>query len=463
MDSLLPTTDSEHLVVVWQKCLKIISEQITGHDYNTWFIPIKPERLEENRLILFLPEEHFYQHLEANFVVPMRDALDRVLGVDAQIGYVFPIQDKDEGVRLPAQLNHVRSQQLVEQKFNERYEESPINPNYVFENFIEGGCNRLARSAGWAVAQKPGTTSFNPLMLYGGVGLGKTHLMQAVGNYIKKNSPEKRIIYVSVDKFTTQFVNSLKNNDLETFKKYYEQVDLLLLDDIQFLTGKESTQEIFFHIFNHLQQSGRQIIMTSDCAPIALKGMADRLLSRFKWGISADLQQPDMETRMAIIQRKLQEKDIVFPPDVIEYLTQNVDSNVRELEGALNSLIHNSLHGVTLNVELAQQMIKNLIQSTLTRETNVDDVLKAVADYFAVSFEELKGKSRKKEIVLARQIAMYLAKEFTPNSLKSIGIILGGRDHSTVIHAIQTISDMVAEKKDIQTAVEDIRKKLENH
>ncbi len=465
-ENKLPQKDDtkEQAEELWRRCLDILSKEVTANDYRIWLEPIRAERIEDGvNLILFLPHKDVYEYIEDHLVDPLRAALNQVFGVDTKIGYVFEAeiaQNSEEDIKKIINEQQ-KEQQLIIKRFDELYEKSQINPNYVFENFIEGSCNRLARSAGWAVAQQPGTNSKNPLVLYGGVGLGKTHLMQAVGNYIMENDSAKRVVYVSVDKFTAQFVYFMKNNDLETFKKYYQQVDLLLLDDIQFLAGKESTQEIFFHIFNHLQQSGRQIIMTSDCSPVNLKGMADRLLSRFKWGILADLQQPDLETRMAIIQKKLQEKDVVFPDDVIEYLTQNVDSNVREMEGAINSLIHYSLNGVTPSLSIAQQVIRNIVQSNTPRETTIDDVFKAVAEHFSTTVEELKGKSRKKEIVHARQLAMYIAKEHTRASLKIIGATLGGRDHSTVIHSIQAITDLVnAKNKDIKTDIDNIKRKF---
>ena len=308
-----------------------------------------------------------------------------------------------------------------------------------------------------AVAQRPGITSFNPLLIYGGVGLGKTHLVQAIGNHIKSHHRDKKVLYVSSEKFTNQFINAIKSNTLQDFTDFYMKVDTLILDDVQFLSGKEKTQDTFFHIFNHLHQSGRQIIMTSDRRPSELQGLQDRLLSRFKWGLTADLQQPDLETRIAIIQRKLQAEGIYIEASVIEYVAHSVNTNVRELEGVIISLMAQaSLVRRDIDLELAKSVMKDIVTSE-EREVNIDTIQDLVSDYYEVTVADLKAKSRKKELVYPRQVAMYFAKEFTNLSLKSIGYHFGGRDHSTVIHAIQTINDLMEKDDAIKEAVQKIR------
>ncbi|MEH0157917.1 chromosomal replication initiator protein DnaA [Limibacter armeniacum] len=320
------------------------------------------------------------------------------------------------------------------------YRESNLNPNYTFGTYIEGDCNRLARSAGIAIAKKPGITSFNPLVVYGGVGLGKTHLAQAVGNEIKQNDHRKFVLYVSSEQFTTQFIEALKNNNVNQFTEYYLKVDVLIVDDIQFLARKEKTQETFFHIFNRLHQSGRQIIMTSDRPPRVLEGLTDRLLSRFKWGLTADIQKPDFETRVAIVQQKLTSEGINVPEDVVEYLAYNIDSNIRELEGVLVSLVANaSLMSREIDLDMAKSALLNIVRNT-EKEITVEFIQQVVAEYFSISVEELKSKTRKKDIANARQIAMYFSKEYTKEPLKAIGDHFGGRDHSTVVHASKTVS-----------------------
>ncbi|WP_460676083.1 chromosomal replication initiator protein DnaA [Hymenobacter coalescens] len=340
------------------------------------------------------------------------------------------------------------------------YLDSQLNANYTFTNYIEGSCNRLARSAGWAVAAKPGTTSFNPLMIYGGVGLGKTHLVQAIGNYIKENAAGKFVLYVSAEKFTNQFIESLRSNSVADFGNFYLLVDILILDDVQFLSGKDKTQEMFFHIFNHLHQAGKQVIMTSDVPPRELKGFEERLLSRFKWGLTADLQSPDFETRVAIIMNKMQADGIDIPPQVVEYLAYSVETNVRELEGVLISLIaQSSLTRREIDLEMAKQALRHIIED-VEAEVNLDFIQKTVAEHFGIPVDLLKAKTRKKEVVTARQVAMYFAKEHTNHSLKSIGYHFGGRDHSTVIHSVQTVSDLIDSDKTFRTTIQELRKKF---
>ena len=459
---------------VWENCLKVIRENIEMQTFLTWFEPIVPYSLEGKVLTIQVPSKFFYEYLEENFVQLLRKAIDTALGSQGELEYSIRMEEEDvAGKSYFADLTkskqknngkNFQNQNQKPEKERKFYTFSGINNQYTFDNFIEGDCNRLARSAGLAVAQKPGVTSFNPLMLYGGVGLGKTHLMQAIGSYIQKYEKDKVVLYVSSDKFTNQFIESLKNNNLEDFNHFYMQVDVLMIDDVQFLSGKDRTQEIFFHIFNHLHQSGKQIIMTSDCPPIQLKGLEERLLSRFKWGLTADLKQPDLETRMAIIHKKIQDENIDLPDEVIEYLAHSIDSNVRELEGALTSLVAmSSLSKIPISLELAKQTVEKIVQSVESKEVSIDEVQKYVSEYFGISIEDLKAKTRKKEIVTARQIAMYFAKEYTGHSLKSIGYHFGGRDHSTVIHAIQTVNEFMMEKKELKMYIDDLDRKFKKH
>ncbi|MCA6409363.1 MAG: chromosomal replication initiator protein DnaA, partial [Cytophagales bacterium] len=339
---------------------------------------------------------------------------------------------------------------------------SRLNPNYSFDNFVEGDCNRLARSAGVAVAKKPGTTSFNPLMLYGGVGVGKTHLVQAIGNEIKKNLPSKIVLYVDQNDFTSQFLNALQNHKMQEFQNFYLQVDLLILDDVQFLAGREKTQEIFFHIFNQLHQSGKQIIMTSDCPPRDLKGFQERLLSRFKWGLTADLQEPDFETKLAIIHNKMQSDGIEIPTEVAEYLAFSVDTNLRDMEGVLNSLLfHATLLKKEIDLELAKEVLKNIVKE-IQSDVSVDFIQKTVGDYFKVDLEAMKSKVKKREIVIPRQTAMYFCKRYTQLTLALIGENFGGRDHSTVIHALESVEDMMKTDANFKNSVEELTKKFKS-
>lgn len=338
--------------------------------------------------------------------------------------------------------------------------ESQLNPNYSFENFVDGDCNRLARSAGYAAAQKPGGNAFNPLLIYGGVGLGKTHLAHAIGLDIKKNFPNKTIVYVPCEKFITQFIESIRNNNQNDFVHFYQMIDVLIIDDIQYFAGKDKTQDVFFHIFNHLHQLGRQVILTSDRAPVEMQGVEQRLLSRFKWGLSADLQAPDLETRIAILEKKLFNENLKLPKEVIEYLAYSISSNVRELEGALISLLaQSSLSKKTITLNLAKDMIDKFVKST-AREVSIDYIQKVVCDYFDLAIDTMKSKSRKKDVIQARNIAMYFAKNMTKSSLATIGMHCGGKDNATVLHACQTINNLMDTDKRFKAYIEELEKKI---
>jgi len=460
-------------VIAWNKCLLQIKERIGNQAYETWFKPIKPVKIESELLTIQVPSQFFYEWLEDHYVQLIREVLDQQLGKNFQLEYSVVIDQGDANSKpFTVQLPNVQKTNASSRKsngFSNPFEHEPLNqrdinpqlnPSYSFDNFIEGDCNRLARSAGLAIAQRPGVTSFNPLMLYGGVGLGKTHLAQAIGNEIKRKMPEKFVLYVSSEKFANQFYEAIQNNNIQQFSNYYLQVHVLILDDVQFFEGKEKTQETFFHIFNHLHQLGRQIIMTSDRPPKDLVGLMERLVSRFKWGLTADLQQPDYETRVAIIKRKMHVDGIHIQDKVLEYLAYSVDTNIRELEGVLISLIANaSLVNKEIDLELAKQTLKSIVHD-IDSEVSIDYIQKTVSEYFKIPVSMLSDKTRKKEIVIARQLAMYFAKEYTSHSLKTIGYYFGGRDHSTVIHAVQSISDMYDTNQSFKKIVDELRKKL---
>jgi chromosomal replication initiator protein len=459
---------------VWNECLRVIEQHVNEQSFSTWFKPINPVKLEGSSLTIQVPSQFFYEWLEDNYVQVLKLAIKNTLGQNGRLEYAVVVdkgnsnnqpyvvsfpqgnasgkkQNPQAEVKTPFEMQSLNADMLTQ---------SNLNPSYSFSTYIEGDCNRLARSAGFAVATKPGITSFNPLMVYGGVGLGKTHLVQAIGNEIKNGPEDKFVLYVSSEKFVNQFMDSIKDGNVKSFTNFYMQVDVLIIDDIQFLAGKDRTQEMFFHIFNHLHQNKKQIIMTSDCPPRDLKGLEERLLSRFKWGLTADLQMPDFETRVAIIRRKMQSEGIFIPDEVVEYLAYSVDTNVRELEGILISLIaHASLNRLEISLELAKTVIKNFIKDIET-EVGIDFIQKAVSEYFGIQLEDLKAKTRKKEIVIARQVAMYFSKEFTNHSLKSIGYHFGGRDHSTVIHAVQTVNDMIETDSSFKNSVNELKKKF---
>ncbi len=465
---------------VWNNCLQIIKDNIPAQSFKTWFEPIKALRLEGNVLTIQVPSLFFYEWLEEHYVGLLRKTVKKQLGEEGRLEYNIVVEKssnnipyttnmpsngngaegKNQSMPMPISLNKDIKNPFVIPGLKKLQVDPQLNQNYTFENFIEGDCNRLARSAGYAVAGKPGGTSFNPLMIYGGVGLGKTHLAQAIGNEIKRTLTDKLVLYVSCEKFTQQFVDALKNNNINDFVNFYQAMDVLIMDDVHNFAGKEKTQDIFFHIFNHLHQSGKQLIITSDKAPKDLSGLEERLLSRFKWGLSADLQIPDLETRMAILKKKMYSDGIELPSEVIEYVAHNIDNNVRELEGAMVSLLAQStLNKKEIDLGLAKSMLKNFIKNS-SKEISMEYIQKLVCEYFEVPVEMVKSKTRKREIVQARQISMYLAKLHTKTSLKSIGAFFGGRDHSTVIYACQTVDDLIDTDKKFKGYVADIQKKL---
>ncbi len=339
--------------------------------------------------------------------------------------------------------------------------QSHLKASYTFDEFIEGDGNRLARSAAFAVAESPGETNYNPLLVYGGVGLGKTHLAQAIANHALRKQTTESVLYVSSDRFTSQFVRSVKNNSIADFSAYYRQADLLIVDDVQFFSGKEKTQEEFFHIFNDLHQHGRQIVLCADRPPSEIDGIEERLLSRFQWGLAADIQRPDLETRIAILQRKASRRNIDVDPRVVELLAHRIDSNIRKLEGALNRLAALAqLDNKTVSMQAARQLLQDQIDVTSTSRVECGSIIETVADYYRLSVDDLLSRSRKREIASARQTAMYLCRELTNESYASIGSRFGGRDHSTVIHAHKKVTD----RKDVETAyrreIEDLKRSI---
>jgi chromosomal replication initiator protein len=334
-----------------------------------------------------------------------------------------------------------------------------LTPRYTLDNFITGESNQFAASAAIAVSQNPGGTRFNPLFVYGDTGLGKTHLAQGIGNYIVQNNSRTRVVYTNSERFTMEFVNAIQNNKTNEFVNFYRNVDTLIVDDIQFFAGKEKTQDNFFHTFNALHQAGKQLVLTSDVSPKELKDVDERLISRFQWGLTVDIQAPDLEMRMAILQRKSEDEGIELPADIIEYIARNVTNSIRELEGTLIGLIaKNTLDRRELNLDLAKEVVLGNSGKEM-KPLTIEDIKKFVSDYYKMPVELLESKTRKHEVALARQMAMYLAKQLTQNSLKSIGSSFGGRDHSTVLHSCQTIENYLETDKIVKNAFKTLLEK----
>lgn len=466
---------------VWANCLKVIKDNVNEQSFKTWFLPIKPVKLENNILTIQVPSQFFYEWLEEHYISLLKKTIQRELGESARLEYRIIVDNalsknatpftidvpntnyesnKNPEITVPVAPSSIKNPFVIP-GLKKIQIDSQLNHHYNFDNFIEGDCNRLARSAGFAVAEKPGATAFNPLVLYGGVGLGKTHLIQAIGNETKRLHPNKTVLYVSTERFANQFIDALKNNSINDLVHFYQLIDVLIVDDIQFLSNKNRTQDVFFHIFNHLHQNGKQIILSSDRAPKDLEGMEERLLSRFKWGLAADLQVPAFETRIQILEKKMYADGIELPKDVTEFVAYNINTNIRELEGALISLLaQSSLNKKDIDLDLAKKIIKNFVKN-ISREVSIDFIQKSVCEYFTIPPEKLREKTRKREIVQARQLSMFLAKQFTKNSLKVIGKHFGGRDHSTVIHSCQAVKDMMDTDKKFRESVADLQKKIQ--
>ena len=466
---------------IWKNCLAIIKDIVEWQHYKTWFEPIKPVELKGKILTIQVPSQFFFEYLEEHYVTLLGKTLKRELGKEANLEYRIMMDSGNKNnqpitmdvpghgyktytnneMDFPLVISNPVKNPFVIPGLKKVQIDPQLNPNYTFEAFVEGDCNRVARRAGKTVADKPGATSFNPLVIYGGVGLGKTHLAQAVGNEVKRQHPTKVVLYVSSEKFINQFVDHSRNNAINDFIHFYQLIDVLIIDDVQFFNRAEKSQDAFFAIFNHLHQSGKQLILTSDKAPKDLEGVQERLLSRFRWGLSADLQVPDYDTRIEILEKKMKNDGLDMQKDVVKYIAYNINTNVRELEGALISLLaQSSLNKKEIDLDLAKKVLKNFVK-TSSKEITIDAIQKMVCEYFDVSYDKLLQKTRKREIVQARQITMYLAKTFTKNSLKTIGEHFGGRDHTTVIHSCQTVKDLMDTDTLFKESVMELQQKVQ--
>ncbi|MEM9569388.1 MAG: chromosomal replication initiator protein DnaA [Bacteroidota bacterium] len=449
---------SEECKHIWNNCLARIKKEIgTGQSFNTWFKPIKPYKYENNTLTIRVPSQFFYEWLESHYIHLLQHVVHQEIGPQGRLSYQL-----DQKKKIPPPL---RTTQQVTKKPT-RNEALPtsihLNPLFTFANFIEGDCNQIARAAAESIAQNPGKTAFNPFMIHGDTGLGKTHLVQAIAHHVQQHHPYKKILYITTEKFTAQLIQKIRENKTHTFVQAYSNLDLIIVDDIQFLGGKEKTQEIFFHIFNHLCQINKQVIMTSDVPPSDLQGFQDRILSRFRAGLTTDLTPPDLETRIAIIYSKLAQQQFTLPEDIIHYLASQITANLAELQGILTSLI---AHADLKKKPITKPLVKKIIQSVVgekqtTRQIKMPLLQNIITNHFNISLPQFKSKKRTKDLVKARQIFMYLTRKYTRHSLKAIAEFIGFKDHSTVSYALTTIQKAIQNKPLIRTAVEDIIKTI---
>ncbi|MBP5643287.1 MAG: chromosomal replication initiator protein DnaA [Bacteroidales bacterium] len=476
-----------NLFEIWEDCLSMIRENVPAQAFSTWFEPIKPVDYRNGLLTIQVPSDFFYDYLETHYIKVLKATIRKVLGPEGKLEYSImmdnnenkPVVVKQPSVDRTNTKNPPKQIQIdfenVEQKILNPFAlpgikkvdiASNLNENYCMENFVVGECNRVAYEAGLAVAKNPGRTSFNPMFVFSPTGMGKTHICQAIGLETKKYHPELTVLYVNAEQFLMQFQASCRNNNSpnksnrDDFVHFYQMIDVLIIDDIQFLSGKAKTQDTLFHIFNHLQQTGKQLIFTCDKPPAEIKDMEQRLISRFKWGLSAEMSMPDVETRRNILKRKAYNEGVELPEDVVNYIAEHIKTNVREMEGFLISLIaQSSLNRKSITISLAKQMVERFVNNS-NREITITYIINAVCEEMGTSQADFFTKSRKRNIVQARQLSMYFSKKYTKAPLTVIGEQCGGKDHATVIHALKTVANLLDTDKQFRAVADKIEQTL---
>ncbi len=467
----------ENHVSVWGNCLRIIKQSVDDKNYKTWFAPIKPIKLEGASLTIQVPNHFFYDWLEDQYVSVLKSSVREALGDRGRLEYQI-LSANSAGGGGSKSTRHVSKENDLNNNISglkniegivnpfalpgiQRVRIEPqLNPQFTFENYIQGECNALALNAGLRISQAPGNSGFNPLFIFGGVGVGKTHLAQAIGNQILKKYPGKNVLFVQCVSFANQVVTAIKNNAVNDLVHFYQLIDVLIIDDIQILSGKLKIQEIFFNIFNQLHNAGKQLVFTCDRAPSAIEGIEDRLLSRFKWGLCADINRPDYETRRLVFESHMLREGLVVRPEIIDYICSAMKSNFRELLGVITTLIAKAmLQKKEIDMAMAREVVSNHVQNS-AKEINVTLIKNVVTGYFNVSNEELSSAVRKRPVVMARQLAMYFCKTLTDSSLKVIGAQFGNRDHSTVIHSVKTVIDTCDVDEDFKKIVATLEDKI---
>ena len=455
-------------VGLWNRCLEIIRDNVPEQTYKTWFLPIVPLKYEDKTLVVQVPSQFFYEFLEDKFVDLLRKTLYKVIGEGTKLMYNVMV---DKSSRPEKTVNYESTHRTImpqKQTIDKAIPQIPVpdldphlNPEYNFDTFIEGYSNKLSRSVAEAVALNPAKTIFNPLFLYGASGVGKTHLANAIGTKIKELYPEKRVLYVSAHLFQVQYTDSVRTNHFNDFISFYQTIDVLIIDDIQEFAGVTKTQNTFFHIFNHLHQNGKQLILTSDRAPVMLQGMEERLLTRFKWGLVAELEKPDIELRKNILRNKIKRDGLTIPESVISYIAESVNESVRELEGIVNSLLAQSiLFKREIDLDLAQRIVRKAVKCAESKPMTVSDIIAKVCEHYKIDETAIHTKTRKREVVQVRQVAMYLAKKHTDTSSSKIGQLIGNKDHATVLHACKIVKDQVDVDKAFKAEIEEIEMSL---
>lgn len=447
----------ENITDLWNKALSHIEKKISKPSFDTWLKSTSAHSLDKDTLTIVAPNEFARDWLEQRYYDLISDSLFEITGEKLKIKFIIPQNTKEDEIK--AETSTQRPKKNDEQT---DFPQTMLNPKNTFDTFVIGSGNRFAHAASLAVAEAP-AKAYNPLFIYGGVGLGKTHLMHAIGHYVLEHNPNAKVVYLSSEKFTNEFINSIRDNKAAEFRNKYRKVDVLLIDDIQFLAGKESTQEEFFHTFNTLHEENKQIVISSDRPPKEIPTLEDRLRSRFEWGLITDITPPDLETRIAILRKKAKAEGLDIPNEVMLYIANQIDSNIRELEGALIRVVaYSSLINKDINADLAAEALKNIIPSSKPKIITIQDIQKVVGEYFNVKVEDFKAKKRTKSIAFPRQIAMYLSRELTDFSLPKIGEEFGGRDHTTVIHAHDKITKMLKEDHELQNQIKEINDLLKS-
>jgi chromosomal replication initiator protein len=446
--------------MLWEKSIQIIKEKVSPQNFETWIRPVKMSSLEGNNVTLNVPNKFFKDWLIENYHHVIKEAIAKVAGIDLKVELQIGQEMKKSQTSVRRHGEHQEKARSQSKRVRSGINQS-LNPHYSFERFVVGPCNQFAHAASVSVAEQP-AKNYNPLFIYGGVGLGKTHLLNAIGLRALSRHPDMNVVYVSAEEFMNELINSIRYDRMPKFREKYRNIDCLLIDDIQFVAGKEKTQEEFFHTFNTLHDSGKQIVVSSDKFPKDIPNMENRLRSRFEWGLIADIHPPEIETKIAILEKKAQENNLTLPTNVAHYVASQVESNIRELEGYLIRIsAFSSLTGKEIDINLTKEVLKRILKRIEKEEVTIEEIIKAIAAKLNVKISDIKSQKKNKNLVFARQIAMYLARKLTALSFPDIGEKIGGRDHSTVIYANNKMKKGCDEDRNLKKIIQEIEEALQ--